>query len=339
MKIAILTHPLGANYGGILQAYALSKYLEAKGHCVTVLNLQHELYLYKRVIKSILVALRHPRYNNPKYKNLNAFVKRNINYSVPLTSQKQLKKYIERKNFDLFIVGSDQVWRADFARKYGYNYFLDFAPNDSKKISYAASFGLSDWCYTAEETTVIKSLLNRFSAISVREDEGVKLCEKFLDINATQLIDPTMLLTSGDYDKLSLKREYEDSYTYVYWLGDEKEKAKALSSINQEGKRVVDISLRANDTLIPVEQWVSNIKYSDFVVTDSFHGLVFSILFNKRFRVCSNKSGGNGRISSLLSLLGIALKDDGSCYDFDYAIVNDRINQLRSTTQNFFEAL
>ena len=194
MKIAILTHPLGANYGGILQAYALSTYLKSKGHEVIIINRQSNLPFLLRIIKKVLVFFRHPRYHNPRYKHLVNFVKRNLNYSRPLSTTKQLDSFVRKNNLDIIIVGSDQVWRADFALEYDYNYFLDFVTNQAKKISYAASFGLSHWKYTKEQTAKIKELIDEFSFISVREDEGVTLCRQNLGIEAVHVLDPTLLL-------------------------------------------------------------------------------------------------------------------------------------------------
>ena len=182
MKIAILTHPLGINYGGILQAWALSTYIESMGHRVVVLNRENNRPFFKRVIKRVLTAIGHKRYVNPKYTEMVRFVKQNINYTRVLDSEQQLKNSIRYHGFDLVIVGSDQVWRADFARKYGYNYFLDFVPERVKKASYAASFGLSNWEYNSEETLRIVDLLSKFAAISVREDEGVELCNTYLNM-------------------------------------------------------------------------------------------------------------------------------------------------------------
>ena len=226
MKIAIFTHPLGANYGGILQAWALSTYLESLGHQTVVLNRDNNLPLLKRIIKRVLIAIGHKRYANTKYTELVRFVKQYINYSKVLSTDRQMRKYIKHHGFDLVIVGSDQVWRADFARNYGYNYFLDFVPERVKKVSYAASFGLSNWGYNSEETIRIVELLSKFVAVSVREDEGVVLCNTFLDTKADHVLDPTLLLSAEDYNKVTSKRIVSEDYVFVYWLGGEEEKEK-----------------------------------------------------------------------------------------------------------------
>lgn len=331
MKLAILTHPLGANYGGILQAFALSSYLKGQGHDVTVLNRQSNLPLAKRILKSVLVALHHPRYNNPRYKHLVSFVKKYINYSKPLSTGGQMSGFVKGNSMDAVIVGSDQVWRTGFAMGYGYNYFLDFVPAGVRKLSYAASFGLSQWEYNNEQTLRIKQLLSEFKAISVREDEGVQLCKDNIGVTADHVLDPTMLLNASDYEPVTSERKVKDDYVFVYWLGSAEEKQKTIEAASIECKRIVDISLRGSEPLMPIEDWLSYIKYADHVVTDSFHGCVFSILFGKQFTICANDSGGNGRLRSLFSMLGI----DMSSPQIDYTIVYDKLDNLRSHSYDF----
>ena len=193
MKIAILTHPLGANYGGILQAYALSTYLTNQGHDVIVLNRQSELPWFKSKVRDLLIMLHHPRYNNPRFINLKKFVKKHINYSKPLSSTSALTKFLCDRGIDSVIVGSDQVWRRDFAMGYKFNYFLDFVPDGLLKGSYAASFGLSEWEYSEVETSTIKRLIESFDGVSEREYDGQDQCTDNLGKSPKHVLDPTLL--------------------------------------------------------------------------------------------------------------------------------------------------
>lgn len=330
MKIAILTHPLGANYGGILQAFALSTYLKGLGHEVIVLNRQTNLPYLKRLIKSTLIALHHPRYNNPKYKHLLAFVNQYISYTKPLNTDAQMTSLIRSNKIDAVIVGSDQVWRTGFAMGYGYNYFLDFVPFDVWKLSYAASFGLSEWEYSKEQTAQIKTLVSKFKSVSVREDEGVQLCLDNLGIKAEHVLDPTMLLRAEDYESITSKRLISEDYVFVYWLGSDDEKQKAIKNANINSKTIIDISLRGAEPLMPIQDWLSYIKYADHVVTDSFHGCVFSILFQKQFSICANKSGGNGRLNSLFTML-----DVNPATDVNNNLVSQRLRKFRNISYDF----
>lgn len=333
MKLSILTHPLGLNYGGILQAYALSHYLQKKGHTVTVLNRQPNKSLLIRMIKAILVSIGHPRYNDSKYRSLKKFVKKYIPYTKPLYSSRQMINYITTHNCEAVIVGSDQVWRADFAMRFSFNYFLDFVPNNMKRLSYAASFGLSEWGYTDEQTQKIKKLVRRFTAISIREDEGLYLCDKYLGVKANQVIDPTLLLCEDDYSCITSPRIIKDNYIFVYWLGDNLTKQKIIMKANITDKRVIDVSLRDNKKLISIENWLSYIKYADKIITDSFHGCVFSIIFKKQFLIGANSSGGNGRIRSLLAMLGMNANNP----IIDYNNITPKLENLRRESYSFLK--
>lgn len=333
MKISILTHPLGANYGGILQAFALCKYLQSLGHEVSVLNRNADMPFGKRMIKAIMVSLQHPRYNNPRYRHLVRFVKQHIPYTKPLYSKDQMTDFVRKNGIQAAIVGSDQVWRAGFAMNYGYDYFLDFVPKDVAKLSYAASFGLSEWEYTEEQSQKIRQLVDGFKAVSVREDEGVTLCRKYMGVKAEHVLDPTMLLRAEDYAPITSPRIVPEDYVFVYWLGSAEEKQKAIIYANIKDKKLVDISLRGSEPLMPVEDWLSYIKHADQVVTDSFHGCVFSILFGKQFSISTNDSGGNGRLRSIFTMLNINPTDG----NIEYISVCERFETNRRKSYSFID--
>lgn len=333
MRISILTHPLGANYGGILQAFALSKYLQSLGYEVYVLNRNADMPFFKRMIKAIMMSLHHPRYNNPRYRHLLRFVKQYIPYTKPLYSKVQMTDFVRKNNIQAVIVGSDQVWRAGFAMNYGYSYFLDFVPKGVKKLSYAASFGLSEWEYTKEQTCKIQQLVNGFKTVSVREDEGITLCQRYMGVKAEQVLDPTMLLRAEDYTSITSPRIVSENYVFVYWLGSAEERLKAIKNAKIKDKKLVNISLRGSEPLMPIEDWLSYIKYADQVVTDSFHGCVFSILFGKQFTICANNSGGYGRLRSLFTMLGINSTEGA----IDYKAVYERLDANRRNSYLFLD--
>lgn len=337
MKIGILTHPLGVNYGGILQAYALSTILQQMGHEVVVLRRDHDMPFVKQLVKNMLIAFNHPRYNNPKYRYLRQFVAENIPESPRLSSSMKLEAYTKRAKLDMVIVGSDQVWRTDFAMGFGYDYFLNFVPDNVKRVSYAASFGLSDWLYTEGQTIRIKDLLRSFNGVSVREYDGQLLCREHLDCDAAVVLDPTMLLASNHYDTITSPRIINEDYVYVYWLGSEVGKQKILNQYKD--KHIIDISLRQGEPLSSIGDWLSYIKYADRVVTDSFHGCVFSMLFNRQFVMHVNKSGGFGRIESLYKLFGLEYKLADPYQEVDYSKFEERLAMWREKSMNYLKAL
>ena len=247
MKIGILTHPQGSNYGGILQCYALCTYLKKLGHePIVIQRVADKSFFLWSIVRNILKTLHFPRYYHPdeidRMANIRPFIQKHLARTEPVNSQNKMKKVCKKYGLDAVIVGSDQVWRHDYAMKYGFNYFLDFVPDDVVKASYAASFGLSDWQYTHRETEIIKQLLERFKGISVREEDAVSLIKDNTGKNALQLIDPTMLLKQEDYDNITNHRLVKEKYVFVYWLGDKNLIASAIERYKTEGYTIVNIS-------------------------------------------------------------------------------------------------
>lgn len=340
MRIGILTHPQSVNYGGILQCYALYTYLRKIGYEPIVIHREADrsFFLWE-MARSFLIAIHFPRYYTPnkvdRSINLRPFIEKYLERTKPIRSQSQIRRICKDYQLNAVIVGSDQVWRKSFALKFGYNYFLDFVPEDIKKMSYAASLGLSEWEYDLEETAAIKQLLASFSGISVREKDAVSLLKNNAGVDAIQHIDPTLLLSADDYSKIASKKLLEESYVFVYWLGAKEQIFERIRILEEEGKKVVSLFLRDNQEQISIEDWLSYIKNADLIITDSFHGCVFSILFKRKFEVFKNDSGGNGRIPSLLNLLEI-----NNTFTVDYLQVKNRIDKLRESATNYlFEKL
>ncbi len=335
MKICILTQPLGHNYGGLLQAYALQVVLKRMGHEVWTEDrrdnrLQISLKL-KKAIRQVLSILfsrvsdrfRKVYYPTQKERNIiqqhtDSFIRQYLTITEPIFSadKKQLLHY----GFEAYVVGSDQVWRPMYSPCLT-NYFLDFTKNDTvKRIAYAASFGTDEWEYTKRQTEICSRLVQRFDAVSVREESGVGLCEKYLHVNASHVLDPTLLLDMDDYMHLIDNEQMRldgSGGVYTYILDANSEKTKIINSVSrnldlapftvmpqknfyQAGPELIDQCVYA-----PVSMWLQGFKDAKFVVTDSFHGTVFSIMFNKPFIVIANKSRGLSRFTSLLKMVGL----------------------------------
>lgn len=340
MNVGILTHPLNNNYGGILQAYALRTYLTQKGYHVIIVHREiDQSFILIRWIRWILKTLHHPRYYHPnvtdRTKNIRPFVSKYFEQTDSIMSQRQMRKVCKVYNLDMVIVGSDQVWRRDFAIKFGFNYFLDFVPKDCCKVAYAASFGINDWQYTIRETSKIKSLLKTFNGISVREDEAVNLLQDNIGIIAKHLIDPTLLLQSENYDKIASSRKVKEKYIFAYWLGDKSKLKEILDPYYEQRYSIVVVNLRENKEQISIEDWLSYIKYADFVITDSYHGCVFSILYYKQFYIHKNDSGGNGRLVSLFRMLGIQDKLVNPNIVINYGSIDITLLELRQKANRF----
>lgn len=336
MRIGILTLPLHTNYGGILQAYALQTVLERMGHEVVVLDTPNKMPLppfkdipkcfLKRIVKKLLGRNQKIFYEYYQSKKVIPVVTQNTQRFInSYIHRKEIRNFKElnEKSYDAIVVGSDQVWRPlYFIPGWRWqeieNAFLSFASKwNIKRLSYAASFGTEDWEYTDQQTRRCKALLQVFDAISVRETNGVTLCKKYFDIDSVHVLDPTMLLNEVDYSIFFQKANTPKSNgTLLNYILDENEKKRALIMhvANQKCLRAFSVTNpHENDETKPlnerikpsVEKWLRGFYDAEFVITDSFHACVFSILFKKQFVVVGNKERGLSRIESLLQCFGI----------------------------------
>ena len=335
MRIGILTLPLHANYGGILQAYALQTVLERMGHEVRVFHRdyisgtnivvwKYPLILGKRLADKLLVDKRTQlllerirRKENPIIcQNTNRFIDTYIHtYKVAHLSD------IPSDAFDCIVVGSDQVWRPGYFQKMWKaeisDAFLKFAKGwNIKRVAYAASFGVDDWLYKPSVTVECKELIKMFDGISVREDSAVNLCSEHFGLTPKHVLDPTMLLTADDYINLIEKAGIQKSpgTLYNYILDENDAKRHLVKRIAEESgmipfwvnKNSHDKYSPIENRIIPsVEEWLRGFYDAEFVVTDSFHGCVFSIIFGKPFVAIGNVSRGISRFNSLLKQLDL----------------------------------
>lgn len=304
MKIGIITFHWAVNYGAILQTYALSEYLDRMGAETQVIN-----YYPKRYKKNLINALktRHlsliPKRIKElsKEKNIADFRKKKLKMTQYYSTNKQLIN--ADFDFDCYICGSDQIWNESFLcggeRKKTYSYFLNFAPNDKIIASYAASFGVMR--YNESLKNDLKKYLKRFDFISVRENSGLDILHDIGINNACVVPDPTLLLSKEDYKKFITDNDKNYKYAFVYMLhGKFDDASDVIEFARRSGQNIVV------STDEGIEEWLSNIYYSEHVITNSFHGIVFSIIFQRPFTaVLIEGSGMNDRIITLLEKLGL----------------------------------
>lgn len=351
MKVGILTQHFLLNYGGIIQNYALQQVLIKLGH--EPLTFEHDT-CYNRtwwLLRTVKQVLKTRSFKNlptyPTYegrigqKNFIKFVLKNIK-SVPVRdfTPSLTSKY----GIDAYVVGSDQVWRPAFnlGPRLG-QMFLDFADDNVKKIAYAASFGTSEWEYDARQTERCKALAQKFDAISVREDSGVKLCKEHLDVDAVQVLDPTLLLEKEDYLKVCSDVPVSKLHVFVYSLVVSDKVMAVATDIAKEIGLNIEV-MEAGNKVKPedsIEKWFAHFRDAEYIVTDSFHGMVFSIIFNKPFYIVMNVSGGNSRYMSLLSLLELndrIINDKHPNIEtIDYSKVNSILSNLREQSIYFLK--
>lgn len=325
MKIGILTQPLASNYGGILQNYALQTVLIRLGHNpYTIYYGQNRvidwLNIWIRYIVKLII--RHPnRKIKPlgytKYINkcncphITDFVKHHINTTYHIGQHINNSKLASYK-FDAYIVGSDQTWRPQYNLGHQlYNMFLDFIQKEHyiKRIAYAASFGVDKWEYNNIQTQQCSELIKLFDAVSVREESGIKLCKKYFNAAAIHLLDPTLLLSADDYRLLINNSDTPnpdgDVLVYILDLTDEK-KSLVNNFCTKNNYNPFYVGVKNLDGTHPsIESWLNGFNTAKYVITDSFHGSVFSIIFNKPFVSIGNDSRGMSRFNSLLSIFNL----------------------------------
>lgn len=372
MKIAILTQPLHNNYGGNLQNFALQKVLRDMGHePVTIdrhssvkLRTKLKLGYFKNLLMHFLKGTPKPlwkSYFSSKKEqaylrqDITAFIDAYITKTPRLYSDKAVQAIFKENNFEAVIVGSDQCWRPMYSPNI-YTYYLDFLKDNKeiKKLAYAASFGTDQWEYTEEQTVRCKKLIQQFDLVTVREKAAVNLVTEKLNKDAEFVLDPTLLLSKEDYIELFVGKNLPDNkgiYTYILddsdWKTQVVETAKETLGLpqfsNQHNKHTV------NSEKIPsIESWIKGFADADFVVTDSFHGTVFSIIFNKPFISLVNVSRGASRFESILGEFDLmqrlasdfdqqyieALIEEAIAYDG----VNQKLDALRSHSKEVLKA-
>lgn len=362
-KIGILTQPLHDNYGGLLQAYALKEVLNSLGHEVVVINRHRNKRFKLRIIASIiknrlkghkLIA----KDNLPKKQReiISAetikFREKYIPCLSHLITNNKGMSALNKMGFQAYVVGSDQCWRPRYSPKIS-NYFLDFAENEKniKRIGYAVSFGVSEWEFSQRDTKKCSSLAKKFDAISVREESGVKLVKDYFGKDAVHLLDPTLLLPKEHYIKIAddEKQTKSPGNFKVYILDKTPEKERFINEIEEKTglrqfqvlpkKRIgIDPLKNIEDFIFPnPSTWLRGYQDAEFVITDSFHGVVFAILFNIPFIALGNKKRGMARFESLLKLFGLENRLIANLENYDALLQNDidwsRINSLLLTQQ------
>ncbi|WP_455665456.1 polysaccharide pyruvyl transferase family protein [Phocaeicola sp.] len=364
MKIGILTLPFNHNYGGYLQAYALMTVLKRMGHEVWLINrkpdgLHCSMIRYLKARIKMLITREFIVYNTKSREKLYKKQGKNIlpfldKYLMPKTeeikSSNDFRK-IKKHNFEALIVGSDQVWRAKYVPGIADFYFAFAEQWQVKRIAYAASFGTDEMEYTEEDIERCGALFKKFNAASVREKSAISLIKDKYHWSAQTsvevVLDPTMLLTKQDYEKCCISNNNTtiNNTLFCYILDDVEGKAEILAQVAKELNCELKL-FTLGSTLPSIEDWLKSIMTAKYVITDSFHGTVFSALFNRPFISIGNPERGLARMVDLLEIIDLRqhLVTD---FSFDIAIrllsentydwnsVNSKIDILRNESLNF----
>lgn len=348
------------NYGQILQVYALYTYLTKQGHDVFVIkyNGYNDTTLNKSLTSSIWNVCKSPMKLVNYIKTLNkerrilqdiashdcqfnAFKYNKILWSYQYTSYDEL--CAKPPLADIYICGSDMIWCEGSKYK---PYFLAFGAKQTKRIAYAPSFGCGE--ISDEYKNAIRPYLECFNFISTREKSGQEICQN-MGFSKTQWVpDPTALLSAIDYELIEAKTMVENNYVFLYLMGhDTNIPFEDIYSFAQENQ--LSVRYRASQgrydmyaKVYPsIEEWISYMHYANYIITNSFHGCMFAIIFNKKFLflpLINNASPNNERIYSLLDKCDLKNRiwsgDLAQIYeDINYQEVNKKMDAWVSETK------
>ena len=356
MKIGILTFHCAHNYGAVLQCYALQETLKSMGHDVEVIDYRPKYLVapYKKfyinrfisgeLIKTIKKIIREFLLFNIRFKRyyaFNHFIKTYFNLSEKIQGNNIPSKY------DVYIMGSDQIWNPCITLAFDDVYFGNFifSKNDKKYIAYAASLGISSLNEDAKK--YFQSALNNFNGIGVRESSMVKILQPLTNKKIEIVLDPTLLVNPKIWDNITKTPIIKGKYVLIYQVkGDENTKRIAELIAKEIGANVIEltaiISARFNKNKLQYESpenFLGFIKNASFIVTTSFHGTAFSIIFNRPFYSIS-LGGNDTRVLSILKNVGLENrlipKDCSPKFsEIDYSDVNINISKLRNKSKDF----
>ena len=348
MKIGILTLPLHSNYGGILQNYALQQALQSLGHEAITLNLPFPPDKKSKSQKS-------SEQEKLRLAKIQIFMEEYIKRTSCLQWPFSFEQ-IKGLGLNGYIVGSDQVWRPTFSkRKFLKAMFLDFLPDDCDvvRLVYGASFGSVRWSLGRKLVykIVLARYARKFAHISVREEIGAEYCKCYLGQTETPVVlDPVMLLQAKDYSEKLHLTESSARNLMCYILDPTAAKTAFIELISSHLGLKTAVSFGSYDSIegvmpSPVD-WLNGFKNAEFVITDSFHGTVLSILFGKPFIVFANEARGLERFHTLLRPLNLESRlltlhgenyelPQGFEYAIDYYHANDVLEELRKKSMDF----
>lgn len=348
MEIKTITCQHVYNYGATLQAYALQQYLVSQGHNVEVIDYRLSLHIRYELFTPIpigrayklICVLPFLRFIITPYRNrkmlktwgrksaFDAFDKKYLHLT-----KDTYKTYDELKKAnvtaDVFIAGSDQIWNPEYENGKDLGYYLNFGNTNAKRISYAASFGVS--CITEQQAKFVKEQLRKFSHISVREATGVDILNR-IGIHSTLCVDPVFLLNKDEWvANLNLKIKSGD-YIMVYDFNHDNPQIETFVQKLSEktGLKVVAVNDSSNTPYADIQvnnsgprEFLEYIYNADYVVATSFHATAFSLIFNKKFMTYPLGALSNSsRMENLLDLVELRNRYNGDNINMILSDVN-----------------
>ena len=362
-KLGILTFHYTENPGSLLQAYALKAKLSEIFEHVEIINFKNSSKTaeivkaqYLKKYKAMGLLRYHINKISKKLRGrkivreCDAFREKylGISSSDKCYDEKNIRSV--NKEFSGFVAGSDQIWNIRNMR-FSYAYMLDFADSDKKKLSYAPSLSESV-AFSEDERQKVIALLSDFSLLSSREKSGCDFISDLTQKPCKNVLDPTLLHDAQFYEKIIVSESLiKGNYTFVYQRSNDSFITETVSNFNKNGFKTVyspdvKIDFRNKNFVFDIspEKWLNLIKYSDRVITNSFHGVVFSIIFKKNFWVKTiNGAATNSRILGLLRALGLEdrlFSEENPIElekEIDYECVYEKLVSLRSESEKYLK--
>lgn len=344
MKIALFTIWHERNFGAEMQAYATLRALKELGHDVFLVDLRLEDIKdisFKGRIAAFIENI------SPNNRNFKKFWSKYFPQTVRYRSLEELKKNPCRA--DMYLVGSDQTWNPRIMRSLLPAALLDFGPRQIIRASYAPSFGVNSWCFSEKLTIEVKQALSNFNYVSCREKTGCEILKKVFGIDSVNVLDPTLL--HSNYNELVGELEESPILTY-YPLSREDNSLGTYASIIAKKLNLSVVNANECHCVLGkivwkrthIQNWISLIGGARFVLTQSFHGLSFSLIYRRQFAIVINNEK-SCRIADLLDELGLRhrlFSDFESLLrsriweeKIDYDQVAPKLNRLRKHSWNY----
>ncbi|EHR1327897.1 polysaccharide pyruvyl transferase family protein [Clostridium perfringens] len=339
MKVCTITCHDVYNHGAAMQAYALMKYLKNNGYEVEIIDykpdylsnhyklfsinnekwdksiLRRFIYLSFKITLRLISLKRKKSFDKFKEENLVITKKRYY-------SNEELKKDIPKA--DVYICGSDQIWNSLHMNGRDLAFYLDFVPNNKVKFSYAASFATDD--IDRKYKTMVKNAISKLDGVGIREKSGVELVKRLGINSAVNVVDPVFLLEKEDWDKIATEK-FKEKYLLVYDFDNSSLIEKiAVEVASKNGLKIYTINTNRPKyadkcfNLSGPKTFVSLVKNAEFVVSNSFHAVVFSIIYQKNIAIVNRNENINTRMRDLLSDLNLEDRLINNNYDIDFII-------------------
>lgn len=356
MKIGLLTFHSAHNYGAVLQAYATQEKVKELGHTIEVVQYNPD-YLIKQKLFPVSK-------NNSLVVNIKLIVEGFLTLTSKILRRKKFESFIHTKlelsakkyfsnpfpsnfDYDVFIMGSDQIWNCKLTKGFDPVYLGNFDTKPTaKKITYAAS--MSHYALSESQENEFSSLIENFNEISVREEDLQTYLSKKYNKKSTVVVDPTFLLSATQWSSMAEKPKTTQKYVLVYSVDLRNEALRIAQKIAKEIQaEVIELSMNVDKNALKnkyqttsPEGYVGLFENAAFVVTSSFHGTAFSVIFNKPFYSIAHGSDKDSRQKTILNNLGvldrfIAKDSNPGFMTLDYTIPNQKLNVLRENSVQF----